>query len=61
KTLAEAKAAADMQVKAARAALEKEVAEARTGLQGQAESLATVIVRTVLRPAGSAIPAGGVQ
>jgi F-type H+-transporting ATPase subunit b len=61
KTLAEAKAAADAQVVTARAALEKEVAEARTGLQGQAESLAAVIVRTVLRPAGSAVPAGGVQ
>src|SRR3954468_4108206 len=61
KPLAEAKAAADAQVKTARAALEKEVAEARTGLQGQAESLAAVIVRTVLRPAGSAVPAGGVQ
>ncbi len=61
KTLAEAKAAADAQVTAARAALEKEVAEARTGLQGQAESLAAVIVRTVLRPAGSAVQAGGVQ
>jgi len=61
KTLAEAKATADAQVKAARAALEKEVAEARTGLQGQAESLAAVIVRTVLKPAGAAMPAGGVQ
>ena len=61
KTLTEAKTAADAQVKAARAALEKEVAEARSGLQGQAESLAAVIVRTVLRPAGSAVPAGGVQ
>ena len=61
KTLSEAKAAADAQVKAARAALEKEVSEARTGLQGQAESLAAVIVRTVLKPAGSAVPAGGVQ
>jgi len=61
KTLAEAKAAADAQVVTARAALEKEVAEARIGLQSQAESLAAVIVRTVLRPAGSAVPAGGVQ
>jgi F-type H+-transporting ATPase subunit b len=61
KTLAEAKAAAETQVKAARGALDKEVAEARTNLQGQAESLAAVIVRAVLRPAGSAVPAGGVQ
>ena len=61
KTLAEAKAAAEAQVKAARAAMEKDVAEARVRLQGEAESLAAVIVRTVLRPAGTAVPAGGVQ
>jgi len=61
KTLAEAKAAAEAQVKAARAALEKEVAEARIRLQAEAESLAAIIVRTVLRPAGNAVPAGGVQ
>jgi F-type H+-transporting ATPase subunit b len=61
KTLAEAKAAAEAQVKAARTALEKDIAEARVRLQAEAESLAMVIVRAVLRPAGSAIPAGGVQ
>jgi F-type H+-transporting ATPase subunit b len=61
KTLAEAKAAADSQVKAARAALEKEVAEARTGLQAQAEALSIIIMRTVLKPAGAAMPAGGGQ
>jgi F-type H+-transporting ATPase subunit b len=61
KTLAEAKAAADVQVKAARTALEKEVAAARTGLQAEAESLSTAIVRSVLKPAGAAMPAGGVQ
>ena len=61
KSLAEAKAVADTQVKAARAALEKEVATARTGLQAEAEALSAVIVRSVLRPAGAAMPAGGVQ
>jgi len=61
KTLAEAKAAADSQVKAARVALEKEVAEARTGLQVQAEALSIIIMRTVLKPAGAAMPAGGMQ
>ena len=61
KTLDDAKAAADTQVKAARATLEKEASEAKTRLQAEAESLATIIVRTVLRPAGSAVPAGGVQ
>jgi len=61
KTLAEAKAAAEAQAKAARAALEKEVAEAKVRLQSEAESLAAIIVRTVLRSAGAAVPAGGVQ
>ena len=61
KTLADAKAAAETKVKAARAALEKDVVEARASLQTESESLAAVIVRTVLRPAGSAVPAGGVQ
>jgi F-type H+-transporting ATPase subunit b len=61
KTLADAKAAAETEVKAARAALEKDVVEARASLQTESESLAAVIVRTVLRPAGSAVPAGGVQ
>ena len=61
KTLAEAKAAADAQVKTARAALEKEVAEAHIRLQAEAEALSTAILRAVLRPAGAAIPAGGVQ
>jgi F-type H+-transporting ATPase subunit b len=61
KTLAEAKANADAQVKAARATLEKEVAEARTKLQAEAEALSAVIVQTVLKPAGAAMPAGGAQ
>src|SRR4051812_4864244 len=61
KTLAAAKATADAQVKAARAALEKETSAARTGLQAEAEALSTFIVRTVLKPAGAAMPAGGVQ
>ena len=61
KTLADAKATADAQVKAARAALEKETSEARTSLQAEAESLSAAIVRTVLKPVGAAMPAGGVQ
>jgi len=61
KSLAEAKAQADAQVKSARAALEKEVAHARQSLQAEAETLSNVIVRTVLKPAGAAVPAGGAQ
>ena len=61
KTLDDAKAAAEAQVKATRATLEKEEADAKTRLQAESESLAAVIVRTVLKPAGRAVPAGGVQ
>src|SRR3954468_23400417 len=51
KTLAEAKAAADLQVKAARAGLGEGVREGRTGVQAQAEGLSIIIMRTVLKPA----------
>ena len=61
KSLAEAKAQADAQVKTARAAMETEVAQARQSLQAEAETLSNVIVRTVLKPAGAAVPAGGAQ
>ena len=61
KSLSEAKAQADAQVKTARAGLEKEVAQARQSLQAEAETLSNVIVRTVLKPAGAGVHAGGAQ
>jgi F-type H+-transporting ATPase subunit b len=51
KALAEARKRADAMVKNARAELEKEVLSAKAALQQQAESLATEIIETVLRPA----------
>jgi F-type H+-transporting ATPase subunit b len=56
KALAEARKKADAMVKNARAELEKEVFSAKAALQQQAESLATEIIETVLRPA---LAAGG--
>src|SRR5438552_3052692 len=45
--IAEARAKAELQVKAARQELEKEAAAAKSGLQAQAESLAAEIIRVV--------------
>jgi F-type H+-transporting ATPase subunit b len=57
--VAQARSQAQEQVRQARAGIEKDMAEARTGLQGEVERLAGEIIRTVLRPAGSAPVAGG--
>jgi F-type H+-transporting ATPase subunit b len=56
--VAEARAKAQGQVTEARANIEKDKQAAMAGLQGQAESLATAIIRTVLRPAAQ-VPTGG--
>jgi F-type H+-transporting ATPase subunit b len=56
--LAEARTQAQAQVEQARKAIEQDRVTAQSGLEGEAGRLATEIVRTVLRPAGSA-PAGG--
>ncbi len=57
--VAKARKTADEQVKAAKAKLQAEVAEARTGLQGEAERLSAEIIRTILQPAGAGTPAAG--
>jgi len=49
--VAEARAAAETRVKAARTALEQDVKQARVTLQGESETLASQIIRTVLKPA----------
>jgi F-type H+-transporting ATPase subunit b len=59
--LTEARAKADARVREAKAALESDIANAKTGLQGEAERLAAEIVRTVLKPVGMAQPAIGGQ
>jgi F-type H+-transporting ATPase subunit b len=60
--IAEARAKAEMQVKAARAELEKEAVAAKSALQAQAESLAAEIIRVVLSVKGAQqSPAAGAQ
>jgi len=59
--LAEARTRAQEQIRQAKLAVEQDVAAARTGLQGDVERLANEIIRTILKPAGSAPMAGGAQ
>ena len=49
--VAEARAAAETRVKAARTSLEQDVEQAKVTLQTESESLASQIIRTVLKPA----------
>lgn len=55
----EARARADQQIREARAAIEQDMATARGGLQGEAEKLASDIIRIILRPASAAPAVGG--
>jgi F-type H+-transporting ATPase subunit b len=57
--LAEAHARAQQQVREARAAIEQDMAAARSGLQAEVDRLASEIIRTILRPAGAAPAIGG--
>lgn len=59
KLITEARAAADVQVRAAKQALEQDAAAARTGLQAEAEALAAEVIRTILKPVS--VPAAGRQ
>jgi F-type H+-transporting ATPase subunit b len=56
---AQARTRAQEQVKAARSAIEQDKQQAMTKLQAEAESLASEIVRMVLRPVEAASPVGG--
>jgi len=61
--VAEARAAAETRVKAARTSLDQDVEQAKVALQAESETLASQIIRTVLKPAlaaGSPV-AGGRQ
>ncbi len=49
--VADARAAAETRVKAARTALEQDVEQAKVTLQSESETLANQIIRTVLKPA----------
>ena len=59
--LTEARTKAQEQIRQARLAVEKDMEEARAGLQADAARLATDIIRTILKPAGAAPLAGGTQ
>ncbi len=59
--MAEARAKAQEQIRQAKAAIEQDMAAARVGLQGESERLATDIIRTILKPAGTAPAVGGAQ
>jgi len=54
--VAEARAAAETRVKAARTSLDQDVEQAKVALQAESETLASQIIRTVLKPA---LAAGG--
>ncbi len=56
--VAEARERAQQQIREARVAMEKDMAEARQSLQGEADRLATEIIRTVLKPTGIASAVG---
>ena len=59
--LAEARSRAQEQIREAKAAIEQDMAAARTGLQAEIDRLATEIIRTILKPAGAAPTVGGAQ
>jgi F-type H+-transporting ATPase subunit b len=59
--IAQAREAAHQQIHAAQAAIEQEMAAARTTLQSESERLASQIIQAVLKPAGALPVAGGQQ
>lgn len=57
--VAEARERAQQQIREARAAISADIATAQQSLQAESESLASEIIRTILKPAGAASAAGG--
>jgi F-type H+-transporting ATPase subunit b len=57
--VAQARERAQSQIREARAAIEQDMIAARQTLQSESESLASEIIRTILRPAGVAPAVGG--
>ena len=57
--LAQARARAQEQIREARAAIDQDMAAARSGLQAEVDRLASDIIRTVLRPPSAAPAIGG--
>ncbi len=59
--LAEARSRAQEQIREAKAAIEQDMAAARTGLQAEVDRLAAEIISTILKPTGAAPTIGGAQ
>jgi F-type H+-transporting ATPase subunit b len=57
--MAEARKRAQEQIGEAKAAIEQDMAAARTGLQAETQQLASEIIRTILKPTGASPAAGG--
>ena len=57
--VSQAREKAQAQIEAARTAIEQDKTHAKQGLEAEASRLATEIIRTVLEPAMSQVPAGG--
>lgn len=55
----EARQRAQEQIRQAKQSIEQDTAAARAGLQGEAQRLASEIIRTILKPAGAAPAVGG--
>jgi F-type H+-transporting ATPase subunit b len=56
--VAEARERSQLQIREARAAIERDMAEARQHLQAESESMASEIIRTILKPTGVATAGG---
>lgn len=59
--IAEARTRAQEQIRQARLAVDQDMAAARTALQGEAERLASDIIRTILKPAEATPVTGGAR
>lgn len=57
--LAEARAVAQQQIREAQVAIDQDMNVARSGLQAEVERLASEIIRTILKPAGTSSVIGG--
>lgn len=59
KAIAEVRQLAQEEIRQARVGIEQDMAAARAGLQGEAQQLASDIMRTILKPAGASPAIGG--
>jgi len=56
--VAETRKRAQQQIREARSAIDQDMAEARLHLRAESESMASEIIRTILKPAGVAVAGG---